>query len=465
MRTPYVHRAGTYARGSVLLIALVLGGLAASIAMASVASYALFEHKASLTVSDRSDALHIAEAGIEYYRWYLAHNPGDYQDGTGVEGPYVHAYENKDSEVVGTFSLEIDPPLSGSSVVTIRSTGWMNHRPSERRTIQVRIGFPSFTEYTFLTNANMNFGFTSVVSGMIHSNGGIRFDGTTDSWVRSAKDRYQYENQTHHGVWGGGGPKSFWQYPVAPVDFQSVTTDMAAIKTSAQAGGVYLSSSGAEGWHVVFTTSTYKLYKVTSRDCYYGEGRWRRQRGDWVWDGTTYCYDIKNETLIGTYGLPGNGMMFAEDDVWVEGVVDGRVTLAVGKFPVQEPYKKIYVVNNLRYATESGDDVIGLMAQGDIVVPYEVPEVMRIDAGLLSQNGFIYRPFYDSDERDQLTVFGSQISYLGGGWKYVNGWGNVISGFVDTIHTYDANLRYYPPPGFPMGVQYEIISWEEVASE
>jgi len=59
-------------------------------------------------------------------------------------------------------------------------------------------------------------------------------------------------------------------------------------------------------------------------------------------------------------------------------------------------------------------------------------------------------------------VFGSQISYLSGGWKYNNGWGNVISGFVNTNHTYDGNLKYFPPPGFPVGSVYELISWEEV---
>ncbi len=162
--------------------------------------------------------------------------------------------------------------------------------------------------------------------------------------------------------------------------------------------------------------------------------------------------------------IPANGAIFVEDDVWVDGNVDGRVTVAVGRFPVQQPYKKIYVNNSLLYAARASDDVVGLMAQGDIVVPYEVPNTMEINAGMLSQFGRIHRPYYYDDLKTTLTIFGSQISYEGGGWKYVNGFGNVISGFVNTNHLYDGNLRFYPPPGFPVSGTYELLSWEEVES-
>jgi len=85
----------------------------------------------------------------------------------------------------------------------------------------------------------------------------------------------------------------------------------------------------------------------------------------------------------------------------------------------------------------------------------------------LSQYGSIYTPNYDPDEnpnglKSSLTVFGSQISYAGGGFKYVNGWGNVTAGFEDTYYIYDGNLKYYPPPGFPVESTYELISWEEI---
>ncbi len=458
----FLEKINRMRKGVVLLSVLVFGAVATMVVVGGVAGYAIFENKASNRVNNRDLAFHIAEAGINYYRWHLAHNPTDYKDGSSGDGPYVHEYRDKDGNVIGSYSLVIIPPLAGSTVVTIESTGAVIADPAVTRTIRVRVGFPALTDYVFLQNGNMNFSFTTEVHGTIHSNGGIRFDGTTDSWVKSAKETYKYENQTHDGVWGGGGPKSFWQYPVPAIDFGSISSDISGIQSLANNGGKYLTLSGNEGWHIVFSGSTFSVYRVLTVDCYPGEGKWKHKWSNWYWDGTTYCYDIGTETLVGTENIPENGAIFSEDNVWVEGTMNGRVVVGVGKIPVQEPYKKIFVSGNLLYAAKSADDVIGLIAQGDILTPYEVPDDMEIDAAMLSQFGMIGRPFYDSNEKNSLLVFGSQISYVSGGWKYNNGWGNVISGFVNTNHTYDGNLKYYPPPGFPVGSVYELISWEEV---
>lgn len=441
-------------RGSILLFIMVFGAIATTLIVTGVAGYAIYENKASNMKQNRDAAFHIAEAGIGYYRWHLAHNPNDYQDGTGQPGPYVHEYKDKNGTVIGYFSLEIDTPPVGSSVVTVRSIGWKISQPQSKRTIQVRLGFPSLTDYTFLSNAGMNFGFTTEVHGRVHSNGEIRFDGTTDSWVDS-----------HILVKGGGGPKTFWRYPVGMVDFFAVTSDLDKIRQEADKPdeGLHLYSSGKEGWHIVFNGNTFKLYRVDSRDCYNGEGSWKyKPWSGWYWNGDVYCFDIKTETFVSDHTIPTSGAIFVEDDVWVEGVVDGRVSIGVGKFPVQSPYKRIYIANNLTYSVKAGDDVIGLLCQGDIVVPYESPNDMEINAAMLSQFGAIFRPFYYDNLKNSLSIFGSQISYEGGAWKYVNGWGNVISGYENTSHSYDGNLKYFPPPGFPTGSVYELISWEEL---
>ena len=456
-------------KGTMIIFVMIFGSISFTIIVLGVSGYALFEHRASTHVYRQDASFHIAEAGVNYYKWHLAHNPTDYKDGTLVDGPYVHEYYDKNGNLTGYFSLEIDEPLVGSSVVMVRSTGWTVKQPNSKRTLQVRLGFPALTDYVFLKNANMNFSFTTDVHGTVHSNGGIRFDGTSDSWVKSAKDRYRYLNQTHDGVWGGGGPKSFWQFPVPPIDFFSVSADLATIRDLADDAETHFTSSGDEGWHIVFNGAQFDLYKVNSRDCYYGDGRWRRRWRQWYWSGDIYCYDVGSQTLIDTYDIPANGAIFVEDDVWIDGVVDGRVSIGVGSFPVQGNYKTAFINGNLVYNEKSSDDVIGIIAQGDIMVPYEVPVDMEVNAAALSQFGSIYTPNYDADEnpnglKDSLTFFGSQISYAGGGWKYVNGWGNVVSGFEYTNHIYDGNLKYYPPPGFPVGSTYELISWEEIES-
>src|SRR3989338_3354825 len=111
---------------SMLIFVMIFGSIAFTIIILGVSGYALFEHRASTKLYLRDMSLHIAEAGVNYYRWHLAHNPTDYTDGTGQPGPYIHEYKDKDGNAIGSFSLAIDPPPAGTTIVTVRSTGWTN---------------------------------------------------------------------------------------------------------------------------------------------------------------------------------------------------------------------------------------------------------------------------------------------------------------------------------------------------
>jgi len=435
-----------------------------------VAQYGLVEHQASLRIHDRDRAFHIAEAGVNYYRWHLAHAPNDFQDGTGIPGPYVHTYADKDGNTAGIFELEITPPLPGTTVATIRSTGWILSRPEVKRTIQVRVGYPALTDYVFVEDTNMRFSRTTEVHGKVHANSGIQFDGRTDALVRSATTTY-YDSLYglwKPGIWGAGGPQEFWDFPVPSILFDSITGDLTAIRTMAENGGVYLRSTGREGYRIVFLgNGVFALSRVERRLCYQGDGYYRNLRRQW--DSVCADYDPSRTVFLRNENIPANGVIFVEDDVWVEGVVDRQVTLAAGRLPaIPSQYREIYISGNITYAERSSDDVLGLLAQDDIIVPLNVPNNMEIDAAALSQFNRIrrpyYRPIYPNALRNSLIFFGSQISRLGGGWKVVNQSGQVISGFINTNHTYDGNLLYSPPPGFPVGDTYELISWEEVES-
>ena len=363
-------------KGTALIFVLVFGAVASMIIISGVAGYAIFENKASNRKQERDLAFHIAEAGINYYRWHLAHNPTDYSDGTGGQpGPYIHEYDDKDGNLMGYFSLEIDEPLTGTTVVVVRSTGWTIGQPDSTRTIQARLGFPALTDYAFVEHANMRFSNTTEVHGKVHSNGYIEFNGVTDSLVQSAKQ---------NGVYGAGGPVGFWDYPVPEKDFYGITADLAVIRDmSDEPGGIHLNSSGAQGWHIVFNPNeTFDLFRVNTVRCYYGQGfKWW-----WWWYGDTHCYDINTESFVQNYAMPANGAIFSEDHVWTEGTVNGRVTIGAGRFPVQQStYRRIQIVGNILYNEKSSDDVLGLIAQGDIIVPRDVPNEMEIDAAALSQ--------------------------------------------------------------------------------
>ena len=140
----------------------------------------------SLRNLNKASAFNIAEAGIEYYRWHLAHSPTDYQDGTGQPGPYTHNYFDKNGNLIGTFILDITPPLIGSTIVNIKSTGTILADSSVEKIIEVKLGIPSFAKYAWVLNDNVGFGADAEVFGPVHSNAGIRFNGLANNLVTSA---------------------------------------------------------------------------------------------------------------------------------------------------------------------------------------------------------------------------------------------------------------------------------------
>src|SRR3989344_4805364 len=111
-----------YNKGQILIQVIVFGSIAVYLLVALV-GLALINIKAGRQVFNREQALQIAEAGIDYYRWHLAHAPTDFQDGTGGPGPYVHDFRDKDGNIIGEFELDITAPAVGSTIVTIKSTG------------------------------------------------------------------------------------------------------------------------------------------------------------------------------------------------------------------------------------------------------------------------------------------------------------------------------------------------------
>ncbi|MBU4332121.1 hypothetical protein KKD19_04530 [Patescibacteria group bacterium] len=410
-------------------------------------------------------ALQVAEAGVNYYRWHLAHDHEDYTDGTGLPGPYIHDYEDPITGTVGKFSLEITPPPTGSTIVTITSTGWLDEEPNAQRIISVLYGIPSLAHYSFLTNSDIWFGENEHVSGEMHSNGGIRQDGTNDSLLTSAKETYVC--QPGHGcdpptqkpgIWGTGPNNDLWSFPVTAIDFNSITVDLAQIKSDAQSWGLYFDSA-SNGYHVIFQANgTIDIYLVTRLE----SKIWQLNDN---WNGwIRRAEEIKNETFLGNYAIPANGLIFMEDDVWVEGIVNGRVTLASARFPDNPNTNTEILINgNINYLARDGTHALGLIAQKDVKVPRHAPTDLVIDATLLAQKGRCFRNYYSPPRvTNNIEVYGGIITNKVWTWTWVTYGGNVVDGYQSTVGIYDNSLTFMPPPSFPTTGEYTFISWEEV---
>ncbi|HSR89371.1 MAG TPA: hypothetical protein VLK22_03185 [Candidatus Udaeobacter sp.] len=459
-------------RGNILLFVMVFGTISLSIIVLGLSGYAVAENTASNRKHNREMALQIADAGINYYRWHLAHSKTDYYDGHGTStpGPYVHDYKDKDGKVIGQFSLVITKPSTGSTVVTVQSTGVLNSQTNSQRIIKARLGFPSLADFAVLQNANLFL--TGPSFGKIQANGGIRFDGVANAPVMSAMATYTCptihcsgntsSRSNKPGVWGAGGPTTYWQFPVPAKDFSAVTAKLAEIKaaTMAEGGGnwPYLSSSGQLGWRIRFINNgTVSVSKVLTCTAHAGKDR-DPDTGTTFDVNPTPCIDAKTFGSATVHTIPTSSYIYVDDNVWVDGVLKGRVTVGggVGKFMV--------INGNLTYLAADGTNNLGLIADQNILLPYSSPDTLNIDGALLSQNGTFKRYNYSgsgSPVKTALNVFGSRILYKVGGVSWLSG-NNVVSGYQTQTYNYDANLTYGPPPGFPVGSEYNLISWEVV---
>lgn len=442
----------------------------------------------------REQALDIAEAGIEHARWYLAHFQSDYKlghSGAGY-GPYSYDFTDKDGNTIGTYTLTVTPPATGSTLVGIKSVGVLNGDTTSDRTINVQIAIPSFAKYAVVANDTMRFGEGTVTYGPLHSNGGIRFDGVAYNKVTSAlasyddpdhdesgADKLEFGVHTHLDTNGNVQSsyrpletppatvqartdvfKAGREFPVPAVDFAGITTDLATIKTQAQSSGLYFAASGKLGYLVVLKTNdTFDLYKVTSFVA--APSNCDNTGGDSTW-GT---WSVNNKTLVGNYAFPSNGLLFFEDNIWVEGTINtARLTIAAATFPDNASTRKNITVNNdLLYTNKDGQDVLALIAQNNINVGMVSDDNLEIDAALVAQNGRIGRYYYEAacsvyEDRNTITLYGMIATSKRYGFAYTDG-----TGYANRIISYDTNLLYAPPPNFPLAADnYQIISWEEL---
>lgn len=451
-------------QGSILILILVIAGVSV-VLIGGLVSWGIAESRVGIRKQQGQQAFQIAEAGINYYRWHLAHAPDDFQDGTGGPGPYVHDYEDKNGDKIGEFSLEITAPPIGSTEVIIESTGYLTSFPSLTRTIRATMAIPSLAKYAVVANDNMRFGSGTEVFGEIHANGGVRFDGVAHNIVASAKDCYDdpdtgYSDPCERpGVWTSQPPPESdvflagTSFPVPSVDFNGFAADLAQIKADAQDDGVYIAASGKKGWLIELKTDdTYDLWKV----------RTVKKKPGGCYSQT---YSINKLNYQGNFAFPNNGLIFVEDHAWVRGQIDGaRLTIAAARFPENpSTYKSIYINEDLTYTNYDGTDSIGLFAQDDVAVGLHSENYLQIDAALVAQKGRVFRHYYNSScgskyIRQELTLNGMIATNQRYGFAYTDGTGYQIRNL-----NYDGNLLYMPPPSFPTtGNQYSLLSWEEL---
>jgi hypothetical protein len=80
---------------------------------------------------------------------------------------------------------------------------------------------------------------------------------------------------------------------------------------------------------------------------------------------------------------------------------------------------------------------------------------------MIAQNGSTQRYYYPSNIKNSIIVYGALSSFGIWTWTWVNGSGQVVSGYRNTSTIYDSSLLFSPPPSFPLSPSgYQQITWE-----
>lgn len=444
-------------------------------------------HRQSTNEVSSQQALQIAESGIYYYRWYLAHSLDgknalqirdfwENGDPVGVDAPFEQDVTDFSGSAVGRYRLEIEAPNPDSTIVIAVSTGWTYKDPHITKSVKVRFRRPSWSEYSVLANDIMRFGAGTTVYGPIHSNNGIRFDGVANNVVSSSVASY-YDpdtNSTKPGVWTSltNENEVFLagkEFPVPAIDFNGVTTDLSLMRTEAQTDGLYLGGGtydretcswkhtgpGWWGWAWVCETEQIPIkgYHLTLRTDDIVEVRK-------VIDAGISSFGILDETSAENFNFPSNGLIYVDNYLWVDGQIDeAKLTIVSAQLDTAVD-TNIYINNDLLYTNKDGSDVIGLIAENNILVGYYSENDLEIDAALLAQKGKVGRNHYSSGSyatRNQITVYGSIATNQRYGFAWTDGTGYQIRNLY-----FDNNLLYSPPPYFPTGTTYELDLWEDL---
>jgi hypothetical protein len=464
--------------------------------LGTITSYVLTQGKYGRAIYSREQALNIAEAGLEYYRWFLAHNPSIMESGEGLVSPYTHVVPDPEGGRIGEATITASAETACGVVqwVDLTSVGRADSSSLFPRTITARYMRPSVAEYSNIVNANVWAGADRNITGAYHSNGGVRMDGTNNSLVTSAVSSWTCDasfgcspTQSQEGVFGAGSGSELWQYPAASFDFAGIGADFAQLKAYASAEGIMLNPTNAlvggvqqgnnfpsvggtdqRGFHITLNgDDTVTIQRVM------GTGQSQSQHidnlGTWVSDYHT----VQNSPPIGTFTIPADcPLIYAEGKVWLDGVVGGKVTIIAADTGSYTP--DIILNGNITYSSGTGSSGLTAIAERSILIPLFSPEDMTIRGIFVAQGGYVGRNYYQSSgyhgvgqtgtpfvQQSSLTTIGTVVSNQRIGTQWTCG-GVFCSGYATRNDLYDRLLAFSPPPFTPAASpDFKLVLWGE----
>lgn len=489
MRRDTFRRARLRERGYLMLLGLVFGAIFFGL-LGALTSFVLLQNRLQDQKDAQGRAFAIAEAGLEYYRWFLSHYPGNVQNGTGSNGPFTIPYYDPEGEQLGSYQLTLNAnsACGETTSVDIVSKGWTLDMPAVTKTVSARYAQPSVGRYSYVLNDSVWAGDDRVILGPYHSNGGIRMDGTANSSVTSSVAAWNCTSSygcsptqgAAPGVVGDGPNQTLWSYPVPQVDFGAIAADFSSLKATAQDDGLYYPrySSGTDatsnnysrGYHLTFNANdTVTVRRVSATT------QLNIEPVNPAETATTDRALIATEALYETRSIPSScGLIYVEDNVWVDGTIPSKVTLVAAN-TASGLSPNAYLRNNIVYENANGSSGLTLIAENNVLIAPNAPSTMTLNGIFIAQNGAFGRNLYYSNSsqnachasyepRTSLTILGTTVSNKRTGTKWTGSFScsGGYAGFNTRTDSYDEQMASDPPPFTPIvSTDYELMDWRE----
>ncbi len=400
--------------GSVLLLVLIFGAIF-FVVLGSLAQFVLVENRAQDSVIGQTKAFTVAEAGLQYYKWFLAHFPSDFKNGTGQAGPYVLNYTDAQGVTAGTYTLTIggSSACGSTQTVAITSRGVSTDFPTISSTLVAQYGAPTAATYAQIID-----------------------DGSTPE-----------------------------------VDFTNLKPDFPALETAAQANGIFLSRHDIPqdphlGYHLIFNANgTVTVNKVTAIDALHGVKV----------VGTTKS--VNDYTLIQTeesyQTLPIStdcGLIFSEDNTWIEGVIPSKIALVVSAGTGSGSAPDVIIHGNLTYAASDGTAGLTVLGEHNVVIAPDSPTNLTMHGVFAATNGAFGRNNYYGaganclyEHRNALSIVGTIISTVApitpASADCADG---THAGYQTQTITADPKNAANPPPYTPTtSAEHRFINWQQ----
>lgn len=340
----------------------------------------------------------------------------------------------------GTYAVDVlDDPTWTNAVKALKKyiiRGRATSGSGQKYTVSIKATIQSFASYMHASNweqssggGNIYFASGDIIDGPVYVNDQLNINGSPQflQSVSSANNSVNYQNGADSSVFQGGLTLN-----ATPLDIsgQFTSDHIQDLKTEAESGGLVLNND---------------------------QNFWFNS------DGTLKYAARSSGATTTTVSLASlNGAIYVNGDVWVDGIVKGKVTVAA--------QDAIYVSNSVQYASavspnpwqtnfnvSAVTDTLGLMASNQVRIVGTNAITLHAALMVTSDGGGFNAQLYNTAfGKPNINLFGSLSQYRRGAVGQVGANGYSKNYKFDTRYNSDA------PPNFPYSV-YVFSQWSQTA--